>query len=148
MFRIIIPARYQSSRLPGKVLLDIAGKSMLQHTYERALAANAQSVVIATDDLIRTPGITGILCRLKRREKIVDRAILLRPIVTTAAVEHERGTLHTGTRCPSAAAVRSVVVPSAVDIVDRHHVCGTVIAQVCVERVGPTVAVHTRRRTV
>jgi len=50
-FRVVIPARYHSSRLPGKVLLDIAGKPMLQHVYERALESGAESVVIATDNL-------------------------------------------------------------------------------------------------
>ncbi len=49
-FRVIIPARYNSSRLPGKVLLDIKGKPMLQHVYERAMESGADSVVIATDD--------------------------------------------------------------------------------------------------
>lgn len=34
---IVIPARYGSSRLPGKPLLDIVGKPMIQHVYERAL---------------------------------------------------------------------------------------------------------------
>lgn len=48
---IVIPARYGSTRLPGKPLADIAGKPMVQHVYERALqVANAQVVVIATDD--------------------------------------------------------------------------------------------------
>ncbi|MFH1146665.1 MAG: 3-deoxy-manno-octulosonate cytidylyltransferase [Pseudomonadota bacterium] len=47
----IIPARYQSSRFPGKPLADILGKSMIQHVYERAKEANDVSrVVIATDD--------------------------------------------------------------------------------------------------
>lgn len=49
-FRVIIPARYSSTRLPGKVLLDIKGKPMLQHVYEKAVASGAESVVIATDD--------------------------------------------------------------------------------------------------
>lgn len=49
-FRVLIPARYASTRLPGKPLLDIAGKPMLQRVYEQALASGAQSVVIATDD--------------------------------------------------------------------------------------------------
>lgn len=49
-FNVVIPARYASSRLPGKPLLDIAGKSMLQHVYERALDSGASQVVIATDD--------------------------------------------------------------------------------------------------
>jgi 3-deoxy-manno-octulosonate cytidylyltransferase (CMP-KDO synthetase) len=48
-FRIIIPVRYDSTRLPGKPLLEIAGKPMIQHVYERALQSGAISVVIATD---------------------------------------------------------------------------------------------------
>lgn len=49
-FSVVIPARYNAARLPGKPLLDIAGKPMLQHTYERALASKATQVIIATDD--------------------------------------------------------------------------------------------------
>lgn len=49
-FKIIIPARYASSRLPGKPLLDIAGKPMIQHVYERAKESLASTVIIATDD--------------------------------------------------------------------------------------------------
>ena len=47
---MVIPARYASSRLPGKPLADIAGKPMLQWVYERACASSAEQVVIATDD--------------------------------------------------------------------------------------------------
>ena len=47
----VIPARFASSRFPGKVLKTIAGKSMLQHVYERAsLARYVTSTIIATDD--------------------------------------------------------------------------------------------------
>jgi 3-deoxy-manno-octulosonate cytidylyltransferase (CMP-KDO synthetase) len=47
----VIPARYQSSRLEGKVLADIHGKSMVQHVYERARRASClDDVVVATDD--------------------------------------------------------------------------------------------------
>ncbi|CAH0533758.1 3-deoxy-manno-octulosonate cytidylyltransferase [Vibrio stylophorae] len=49
-FTVIIPARYASSRLPAKPLADIAGKPMIQWVYERALASNANRVIIATDD--------------------------------------------------------------------------------------------------
>lgn len=49
-FKVAIPARYASQRLPGKPLRDIAGKPMLQHVYERALESGAQIVVVATDD--------------------------------------------------------------------------------------------------
>jgi len=49
-FHIIIPARYQSQRLPGKVMADIAGKPLLERVYERALLCGADSVTVATDD--------------------------------------------------------------------------------------------------
>lgn len=47
----IIPARYQSTRLPGKPLIDIAGRSMIEHVYRRASDARAvDHVLVATDD--------------------------------------------------------------------------------------------------
>ncbi|MCW8889934.1 MAG: 3-deoxy-manno-octulosonate cytidylyltransferase [Sedimenticola sp.] len=49
-FKVVIPARYASTRLPGKPLLDIAGKPMVQWVHERALASGADQVVVATDD--------------------------------------------------------------------------------------------------
>lgn len=49
-FTVIIPARYASTRLPGKMLLDIGGKPMLQHVYERACNSGSSRVIIATDD--------------------------------------------------------------------------------------------------
>jgi len=50
VFRVVIPARYASTRLPGKALLPIAGRPMLQWVYERARASGAREVLIATDD--------------------------------------------------------------------------------------------------
>jgi 3-deoxy-manno-octulosonate cytidylyltransferase (CMP-KDO synthetase) len=48
---IIIPARYQSSRFPGKVLAPLAGRPMIQHVWERATAVpGVDRVVVATDD--------------------------------------------------------------------------------------------------
>lgn len=49
-FSVVIPARYASTRLPGKPLLDIAGKTMIQRVYEQARLSNAEQVIIATDD--------------------------------------------------------------------------------------------------
>lgn len=49
-FKVVIPARYGSSRLPGKPLLEIAGKPLIEHVYRRALMSQANEVVIATDD--------------------------------------------------------------------------------------------------
>lgn len=48
-FRVVIPARYASTRLPGKPLADIAGKPMVLRVLERALASGAEEVWVATD---------------------------------------------------------------------------------------------------
>jgi 3-deoxy-manno-octulosonate cytidylyltransferase (CMP-KDO synthetase) len=50
MFRVVIPARHASTRLPGKALLPLGGKPMLQWVHERAALSGAQGIVIATDD--------------------------------------------------------------------------------------------------
>lgn len=50
-FAVIIPARYQSSRYPGKPLIDLAGKSMIRRVWERsAEAVGRERVYVATDD--------------------------------------------------------------------------------------------------
>lgn len=49
-YTVVIPARYASTRFPGKPLADILGKPMIQHVYERAIKSKASRVVIATDD--------------------------------------------------------------------------------------------------
>ena len=49
-FVIVIPSRYASTRLPGKPLREINGKTMLQHVYERACESGAREVIVATDD--------------------------------------------------------------------------------------------------
>ena len=49
-YKVVIPARYESERLPGKPLLKIEGKPMLQLTWEKACGSSAEQVIIATDD--------------------------------------------------------------------------------------------------
>ncbi len=49
-FTVVIPARYQSTRLPGKPLADLVGMTMIQRVYEQAAKSEAQRVVVATDD--------------------------------------------------------------------------------------------------
>lgn len=49
-FDVLIPARYSASRLPGKPLLDIRGKPLIQWVYECATASAAKHVIVATDD--------------------------------------------------------------------------------------------------
>lgn len=48
-FKVVIPARFDSSRLPGKPLADIAGKPMIVHVVERAKRSDASEVIVATD---------------------------------------------------------------------------------------------------
>jgi 3-deoxy-manno-octulosonate cytidylyltransferase (CMP-KDO synthetase) len=49
-FKVVIPARYGSTRLPGKPLLNIAGKPMIAHVCDRAKEAEADEIIVATDD--------------------------------------------------------------------------------------------------
>ncbi len=49
-FHVLIPARHGSTRLPGKVLLPLAGRPMIEHVWHRARASGAATVTIATDD--------------------------------------------------------------------------------------------------
>jgi len=49
-FHVVIPARYASTRLPGKPLLDIGGTPMIQRVVARACASGADEVLVATDD--------------------------------------------------------------------------------------------------
>jgi 3-deoxy-manno-octulosonate cytidylyltransferase (CMP-KDO synthetase) len=49
-FRVAIPARYASTRLPGKPLRLLAGRPLIEHVYRQAVASGAMEVVIATDD--------------------------------------------------------------------------------------------------
>ncbi|MDX7838315.1 3-deoxy-manno-octulosonate cytidylyltransferase [Aeromonas caviae] len=49
-FVVVIPARYASTRLPGKPLAEIHGKPMVQHVVEKALQSGADRVIVATDD--------------------------------------------------------------------------------------------------
>lgn len=49
-FKVVIPARYESTRFPGKPLTRIGGEPMIRHVWQRAVDSGAESVVIATDD--------------------------------------------------------------------------------------------------
>jgi 3-deoxy-manno-octulosonate cytidylyltransferase (CMP-KDO synthetase) len=74
-FKVVIPARYASTRLPGKPLIEIAGKPMIQHVYERACESGAGEVVIATDD-----------------QRIAERAVAFGAEVCMTAASHRSGT--------------------------------------------------------
>jgi len=65
---VVVPARLQATRLPGKPLADIHGKPMIVHVWERARAADVGRVVVATDseeiaDAIRAAGGEAVMTR-------------------------------------------------------------------------------------
>jgi len=71
-FKVVIPARYASVRLPGKPLLEIAGKPLIRHVYERAQATAAEEILIATDDsriaaTVRAFGAEVVMTRVDHR---------------------------------------------------------------------------------
>ena len=64
---VVIPARYESTRMPGKVLAKDTGKFLVQHTYERAKSASTVAkVLIATDSqkVVDACGLFGAKCIL------------------------------------------------------------------------------------
>lgn len=74
-YKIVIPARYGSSRLPGKPLIQLKGKSMIRHVYERAVDTGVSDIIVATDD-----------------ERIQKEAESFGAQVVMTSVDHENGT--------------------------------------------------------
>ena len=74
-FRVVIPARYASTRFPGKALAILDGKPMIRHVYDQACASGAVQVVIATDD-----------------QRIASVADEFGAAVTMTSGDHESGT--------------------------------------------------------
>ena len=71
-FTVVVPARYQSSRLPGKVLADINGKPMIQWVVEKAQLSGASRVIIATDNdevAAVVAGFGGEVCKTRADHK-------------------------------------------------------------------------------
>lgn len=67
-FRVVIPARWASTRLPGKPLADIAGKPMVVRVAEAAAGSGAEEVLVATDDrrvaaACQAHGVTAVMTR-------------------------------------------------------------------------------------
>ena len=85
-FTALIPARYASTRLPGKPLLDVAGKPLVVRTAERAQASGAERVIIATDDerilaAAEQHGIDAILTRAEHptgTDRLAEAALKLK----------------------------------------------------------------------
>jgi 3-deoxy-manno-octulosonate cytidylyltransferase (CMP-KDO synthetase) len=89
-FHVVIPARYASTRLPGKPLLDIGGRSMIQRVVEQASASAAAEVLVATDDERIAGAVRDPRGRSSRIALLTDPSL---PSGTdrVAAVARERG---------------------------------------------------------
>jgi 3-deoxy-manno-octulosonate cytidylyltransferase (CMP-KDO synthetase) len=84
VFRIVIPARFDSTRLPGKVLLPVAGKPLLQWVCERARSCGAAQVVVATDDArIQAVAVhAGVECVMTARSHVSGTDRLAEAVAT------------------------------------------------------------------
>ena len=84
-FKVVIPARYASTRLPGKPLLDIAGKPMVVRVAEQALKSGASEIIIATDfekiiTVVKNHGFNAVMTRVDHQsgtDRITEVAIKL-----------------------------------------------------------------------
>ncbi|VEB61457.1 3-deoxy-manno-octulosonate cytidylyltransferase [Salmonella enterica subsp. enterica] len=77
-FVVIIPARFSSTRLPGKPLVDINGKPMIVHVLERARESGAERIIVATDheDVARAvEAAGGEVCMDARRSPVRHRTV-------------------------------------------------------------------------
>jgi len=74
-FIVLIPSRYNSTRLPGKPLLKIKGKSLIQRVYEKAILSEASSVFVVTDS-----------------QKIADHCNIFNAPIVMTKQEHATGT--------------------------------------------------------
>src|SRR3569832_984560 len=120
IFRVVIPARYGSTRLPGKPLRLLAGKTMLQHVHARALESGAAEVVIATaDERIREAAARGayapddIIVNLQGDEPLMP-AVLIRQVADDLAA-HEAASI--ATLCARLTAGAELFDPNVVKVV-------------------------------
>ena len=148
-FVVVIPARLGSTRLPGKVLLDIAGKPMVRHVFERARASGAERVIVAVDDeRVATAVADAETCRTsidhrsgtERIAEVVDRLALAadaiivnvqadEPLVPPALIRQvavnlaARPEADVATLCEAISCVDAVFDPNVVKVVrdDTGH---------------------------
>lgn len=120
---VLIPARMASTRLPGKPLADIAGRPMIVHVAERALASGLGRAVVATDsadvlDAVRANGFEAIMTRSDHAsgsDRIFEALEALDPDAKVEVVVNVQGDLPTIDPAIVAAALKPLEEP-AVDI--------------------------------
>ncbi|MDH5444661.1 MAG: 3-deoxy-manno-octulosonate cytidylyltransferase [Gammaproteobacteria bacterium] len=150
-FHVIIPARYASTRLPGKPLRLLADKPIIQHVYEQASLSQASSVIIATDDerIQQTAEAFGAevcmtsnqhssgterLAEVIEKKKLGDEAIIINlqgdePMMPTACLDQVAELLQSNPECKMASLcelitnIEDVFDPNVVKVVlnKSHH---------------------------
>ena len=77
-FHVVIPARYESSRLPGKPLVDIGGQPMIVRVARSAAASGALDVIVATDDERVASAVTeaGFVAQMTRADHVSGSCLL------------------------------------------------------------------------
>ena len=115
-FHVVIPARFASSRLPGKPLIDLAGQTMIARVAKQALESGAENVVVATDDervaqAVADAGADAVMTRADhpsgsdrvmevvaklgwREEEIVVNVQGDEPLIPPAVIDQVAGLLH------------------------------------------------------
>ncbi|RBH55671.1 MULTISPECIES: 3-deoxy-manno-octulosonate cytidylyltransferase [Pseudomonas] len=121
-FVVVIPARFSSTRLPAKPLQLIAGKPMIQHTWEQACKSSAQRVVVATDDV-----------------RIVEACRAFGAEVLLTREDHESGT-------DRLAEVATLLGLAADDIVVNVQGDEPLIPPVVIDQVAANLAAHSEAR--
>ncbi len=90
-FTVIIPARFASTRLPGKPLADLAGKPLIQHVVDRANESEAERVIVATDDERIGEALGGSECEVVMTAAThVSGSDRLSEVVTTLSIPDQQ----------------------------------------------------------
>lgn len=124
----VIPVRYQSTRLPGKALLKISGKTVLQHVYERSIGCERlDQVIIATDDarIERVAKSLGASCFMsKSRHSCGSERV-------AEAVRRKRVDIVVNIQGDEVL-IRPEMISSAIDVLlsDDEYVCGTLCSPI------------------
>jgi len=147
-FWVIIPARYASTRFPGKLLYDLAGQPIIQHVYRHACESGATQVIVATDDLriaevARTFGATVCLTAITHQsgtDRVAEAARihgampdtmivnvqgdepLLSPVLIRQVAEalHKNPTAAIATLCEPIMTTEDIFNPNIVKVVRDH----------------------------
>jgi 3-deoxy-manno-octulosonate cytidylyltransferase (CMP-KDO synthetase) len=146
---VVIPARYASTRLPGKPLLDIVGKPMIQRVVEQAARCGAERVVVATDDkriadavtdfggeVVMTdanhPSGTDRLQEVAQKLGLDDAAVIVNvqgdePLIPPSVIDQVAGNLAShseagiATLCERIHDLETVMNPNAVKVIFDHQ---------------------------